>query len=259
MTSSTMDITNPANQRFAFVIPAYNHQEMIGRIIDQAKTYKYPVFVINDGSTDQTSTILKGIPGITILEHPENLGKGAALLTGFQAASKIADWAITLDADGQHDPQDTENLMSALNFNKRLIVVGVRKGMDEKHVPWTSRLGRSLSNFWVFVSGGAWLKDTQSGFRIYPIPETVNLKIKSRRYQFEVEVLVKAKWAGLPVIEVPISVHYAPGSKRISHFKPFLDIVRIVAVFAKLISQRLLIPSFVRRRMTSSSGRNRKT
>ncbi len=245
----------PASYRFVFVIPVYNHQDTIVKVIEQVKAFQYPIFVVNDGSTDQTSLKLKNIGGITVIDHPENRGKGAALKSGFQAAANIADWAITLDADGQHNPQDTEKLTSVINDTNRPIVVGARKGMDGEHVPWTSRFGRGFSNFWVFVSGGPWLQDTQSGFRIYPLPETHFLKTKSQRYQFEVEVLVKAKWAGIPIAETPISVHYEPGAKRISHFKPFKDFMRNSIAFTRLITQRILIPSPLRRRITTSSGR----
>ncbi len=242
-----------SKNRFAFIIPVYNHQEMIGKVIEQVQRFQYPIIVVDDGSTDQTSQVLQKIPGITILNHAENLGKGAALKTGFQAAAKVADWAITLDADGQHNPEDSEKLMKALEDNQRSIVVGVRRGMDGENVPWTSRFGRLFSNFWVLTSGGPWLQDTQSGFRIYPVPEVIQLKTRGQRYQFEVEILIKAKWIGMPVKEVPISVHYEPGDKRISHFKPFVDFIRNSTTFTRLITQRILIPSPLRKRMTSVS------
>ncbi len=256
MNNHTKKPGHPVNHRFAFIIPVYNHQDTIDKVIEQVKVFKFPIFVVNDGSTDQTSLKLKSIQGITVIDHPENRGKGAALKSGFQAISNTADWAITLDADGQHDPQDTAKLISAIGGNERSIVVGVRKGMDGKHVPWTSRFGRGFSNFWVFVSGGPRLQDSQSGFRIYPVPETHFLKTKGQRYQFEVEVLVKAKWVGIPVVEAPVSVHYEPGAKRISHFKPLKDFMRNSIAFTRLITQRILIPSPLRRRINTSSSRS---
>jgi glycosyltransferase involved in cell wall biosynthesis len=243
---------NPAN-RFAFVIPVYNHEEMVASVVEKACAFGFPVIVVNDGSTDHTLKILQSIQGITILNHETNLGKGAALKTGFREAEKRADWAITIDADGQHNPQETSLLLSSLEGKTRPIVIGMRNNMDGKDVPWTSRFGRMFSNFWVFASGGSFLKDTQSGFRIYPLPEVSRLKTGGDRYQYEVEILAKAGWAGIPVVEVPVSVSYCPGTKRVTHFKPFLDFMRNSKIFTILITQRILIPRPIRRRMITKS------
>ena len=118
------------------------------------------------------------------------------------------------------------SLIQAIPDNARPIVVGRREGMAGTHVPWTSRFGRKFSNFWVFLSGGPRITDSQSGFRIYPLPEAMGLNVTAKRYQFEVEILVKARWRKIPVIEAPIRVSYAPGKERISHFRPFIDFVR---------------------------------
>ena len=169
-------------------------------------------------------------------------------MTGFYRAAEIANWAITIDADGQHHPQDALNLIRAIPENSRPIVVGMRQGMAGRNVPRTSRFGRKFSNFWVRVSGGPALTDSQSGFRIYPLPESMNLDIKARRFQFEVEILVRAAWADIPVIEVPVQVSYARGSLRISHFRPVVDFMRNTRTFYQLITRRLLIHPFTRRR-----------
>jgi glycosyltransferase involved in cell wall biosynthesis len=225
---------------------------MVCSVIEQALLFGFPVFVVNDGSTDNTPEVINGIKGITVLHHKTNLGKGAALKTGFKAAAAVADWAITVDADGQHNPREARRLLESLPNHTKAIVVGVRSGMDGVNVPWTSRFGRLFSNFWVYVSGGPWLKDTQSGFRIYPLPEIAHLKTSGQRYQFEVEVLVKANWSRIPVIEVPISVRYAPGNKRVSHFKPWLDFLRNSTTFTRLIVQRIIIPPVFRKKMIQS-------
>ncbi|MCP4131818.1 MAG: glycosyltransferase family 2 protein [bacterium] len=232
--------------RFAFIIPVYNHEGKVADVITECKKLNIPVFVVDDGSTDSTYNKIKDIKGITILRHPENKGKGEALMTGFAHASGSADWAITIDADGQHAPEDTLNLIKAIPHGKRPIVVGMREGMVGPDVPWTSSFGRKFSNFWVICSGGPKVADTQSGFRIYPLPESANLRIKAKRFQFEVEVLVKAHWKKIPVVEAPISVSYRPGMERISHFRPFIDFCRNSAAFTRLICQRIFIPSFIR-------------
>ncbi|MDM8537408.1 glycosyltransferase family 2 protein [Desulfobacterales bacterium HSG17] len=229
----------PNKSNFAIVIPVYNHEQMIRDVVKKSLKLNLPVFVVDDGSTDSSYQNIKDIPNIKIIRHSFNKGKGAALLTGFIEASKTADWAITLDADGQHNPDDAIKMIQAISDNKRPLIIGMRTGMSGTNIPWTSRFGRKFSNFWVWASGGLWLNDTQTGFRIYPLPEVLNLNVKARRFQFEVEVLAKAMWKKIPIIEAPVSVSYNPGTKRISHFRPFRDFIRNSSTFTSLIFQRI--------------------
>jgi glycosyltransferase involved in cell wall biosynthesis len=236
-----MSIKNKKN-RFAFVIPVYNHSGTVAQVVKDVQALGFPVVVVDDGSTDNSYDQIKEISGITILRHEQNLGKGAAIITGFTAASAMADWAITIDADGQHYPQDAQKLIKAIPKKTRAIVVGARADMIGKHVPWTSRFGRKFSNFWVRTSGGPAISDSQSGFRIYPLPEALNLGTKARRFQFEVEILVQAKRKGVQVIETPVRVNYNPNGERISHFRPFVDFLRNSSTFTRLIFTRIFKP-----------------
>ena len=236
-----MSIENK-KERFAFIIPVYNHAATVAQIVKDALALHFPVFVVDDGSTDTTYEQIKEIAGIQILRHQQNLGKGAAIMTGFAAAAVVADWAITIDADGQHYPQDARRLIDAIPAGRRSIVVGAREGMagsEGAHIPWTSRFGRKFSNFWVWAAGGAILSDSQSGMRLYPLPEAMLLTTKARRFQFEVEILVMARRNGLPVIETPVRVVYNPDGKRISHFRPFVDFLRNSKTFTRLIFTRI--------------------
>jgi len=232
--------------RFAVIIPVFNHAQAVADVIRESLKLDFPVFVVDDGSTDSSYDKIIEINGIHPLHHKKNRGKGAAIMTGFAEAVKIADWAITIDADGQHHPPDALNLLAAIPENERPIIVGRRQGMIDRDVPWTSRFGRRFSNFWVWTSGGPGMTDSQSGFRIYPLPEAMNLNVIARRYQFEVEILVKAHWKKIHVIEAPVRVTYAMRSGRISHFHPLIDFVRNNNTFARLIVQRLFIPHRIR-------------
>jgi len=227
-------------QGLVIVIPVYNHAETITEVVQGCLKTGYPVFVVDDGSTDGTYEKLRNIKTICLLRHAENQGKGSAILTGFTQASKTAGWALTIDADGQHDPEDICELVRAIPFHGRPVIIGARQGMEKSNAPWTSRFGCKFSNFWVWASGGGIIHDSQSGFRIYPLPETLNLKVHSRRYQFEVEVLVKAVWQKMPILEVPVRVDYNPSGKRVSHFRPFVDFMRNSMVFTRLIFWRIL-------------------
>jgi glycosyltransferase involved in cell wall biosynthesis len=232
--------------RFALVIPVYNHERTVADVVHRAMALDVPVVVVDDGSTDATFERIKDIPGIRILRHRFNRGKGAALMTGFAEAARLADWAITLDADGQHDPEDARSLMRAVPAGPRPILIGRRTGMQGAEVPWTSRFGRGFSNFWVRMAGGPAVQDSQSGFRIYPLPECLHLGVKARRFQFEIEILAKAGWSGIPVAESPVSVSYRPGTPRISHFHPFFDFLRNFGMFSRLIAYRVLTLKFLR-------------
>jgi glycosyltransferase involved in cell wall biosynthesis len=233
--------------RCAIVIPAYNHGTKVRRVVEKCLQLGLPVIVVDDGSTDSTPDVLGSLSRVTVIRNKENQGKGASLLTGFAAVLRVADWAITIDADGQHDPEDVPSLIRAIPEGKRPFVIGKRAGMGHGNVPWTSRWGRRFGNFWVWASCGRWLSDSQSGFRVYPLPETLHLGTKARRYQFEVEVLVRAVWRGILIIEVPVRAIYGPPGERISHFRPWLDFWRNTQTFAKLVATRILIPSRLRK------------
>jgi glycosyltransferase involved in cell wall biosynthesis len=224
----------------AVIIPVFNHGRTVVRVAREALSLGFPVFVVNDGSTETLPPFPEDLEAVHYLQHRTNRGKGAALETGMRAAAGLADWAITIDADGQHNPQDATSLLSAIAAGQRPIVVGCRRGM--RAAPWTSRAGKEFSNFWVWVSGGPRLSDSQSGFRVYPIPETLNLAVRARRYQYEIEVLVKACRKGIPVIEAPVGVIYRADIPRISHFHPFLDFLRNTGTFSRLITRRVFTP-----------------
>jgi len=230
--------------RVAIVIPVYNHEGKVAQVVGEALKLQWPLYVVDDGSTDGTYERIKDIPSAVIIRHDRNRGKGAAVLTGCAAAATIADWAVTIDADGQHHPEDAWNLIGAVPPGERPIVVGRREGMGERHVPWKSRFGRTFSNFWVRASGGPRIQDTQSGFRLYPLPEILCLKARARRFQFEVEILARAKWYGMPVLEVPVRVTYQPEGERVSHYRGFVDFIRNTMTFSRLIFTRLCIRPF---------------
>ena len=232
--------------RCAIVIPAYNHGAQVRGVVEKCLALRLPVIVVDDGSTDSTPYVLASLSGVTVIRHKKNQGKGASLLTGFAASLQLADWAITIDADGQHDPDDILSLISliqAIPEGQRPLVIGKREGMEQGNVPWTSRWGRRFGNFWVWTSCGRWLSDSQSGFRVYPLPETLHLGTKARRYQFEVEVLIRAVWKEIPIIEAPVHALYGPPEKRVSHFRPWLDFWRNTRTFARLVATRVFIPS----------------
>jgi len=231
---------------FAFVIPVYNHARNLGEVVAAAVASGAPVIVVDDGSTDGSAEVAATVPGSTVVRHEENRGKGAAILSGLgEAQARGARFAIAVDADGQHRPDDARRLLAALwpagaARPETALVIGARVGMEKREAPWTSRMGRGFSGFWVWAAGGPRVADSQSGFRVYPVAETLALPTRARRFEFEVEVLVHARRAGIAIREVPVSVAYAPPGGRVSHFRPWRDFGRNSVTFTRLIISRFL-------------------
>jgi glycosyltransferase involved in cell wall biosynthesis len=209
------------------LIPTYNNSGTLEQVITGVLAYTDRIIVINDGSTDSTPSILEKFPQLRVINHPVNLGKGMALRNGFKAALEAGYRnVITIDSDGQHFPSDFQLFLDKIKSDPGSLIIGARN-MAVDNVPGKSTFGNRFSNFWFVVETGIRLPDTQSGFRLYPIERMKSLRFFTTRFEFEIEVLVKAAWSGIPVVSVPVSVYYAKGEERISHFRPGKDFTRI--------------------------------
>ncbi len=213
--------------RCCVLLPTYNNSHTIAAVINEVLQYTHQVVVVNDGSTDNTLEILAQFPQIKLYSYAPNRGKGWALRQGFQFAVQDGyDYAITLDTDGQHYAEDLPTMLAMLEQHKNAIVIGARN-MQQRTVPGKSSFGNKFSNFWFELETGISLPDTQSGYRLYPIKQLSHLRFFTRKYEFEIEVIVRAAWSGINVLAVPIKVYYPPAQERISHFRPFQDFSRI--------------------------------
>ena len=220
------------------VIPVYNHGATLRQVVELGLRAGWPVLVVDDGSTDGGSESLRGLD-CRVHRLPSNQGKGAALLAGAaQAAALGYDAMLTVDADGQLDPTEGLRLVEAAAGHWPCLVIGDRR-MDSPNVPGASLFGRAFSNFWVRLECGLDLPDTQSGMRLYPVHELLRLTIRCRRYDFEVESLVRLAWSGVPVRSVGISVHYPPPGERKSHFHQFKDNLRLTMLHTRLVIRAL--------------------
>ncbi|GHC42354.1 DUF2062 domain-containing protein [Ulvibacter litoralis] len=210
------------------IIPTYNNHKTLKRVIDGVLNYTNAVIVVNDGATDSTETILQAYPQLTQIHLPKNKGKGNALQIGFNKAVELGyQYAITIDSDGQHFPSDIPVFVDALvaSEEKNILLIGARN-MTQEGVPKKSSFGNKFSNFWFWFETGTSLDDTQSGFRLYPIQELKKRKFYTKKFEFEIEVIVKAAWSGTVVKNVPVNVLYDE-TERVSHFRPFKDFTRI--------------------------------
>ena len=229
------DCRKKFSPRVLVVVPVYNHAATLNEVVARIRTVHDHVLVVDDGSTDLQADTLAGLD-VPVLRHEKNRGKGAAIRTGAQAARDMGmTHIITIDADGQHDPADISLFLAAIARDENAVIVGARN-FNTPNVPGSSRFGRKFSNFWLRVQTGVILSDVQSGFRAYPLAVLNNVTCTENHYSFEVEVLVRAAWAGFSLKDVDITVYYPPKATRVSHFKSFQDNVRI-----SLLNTRLTI------------------
>ena len=227
--------------KICVIIPTYNNERTLKRVIDGVLEITDDLIVINDGATDSTSRILKKYTDITQIYLPKNKGKGNALRVGFKKAEELGyEFSITIDSDGQHYPEDIAVFVNQLEFeiNKNILLIGSRN-MNQEAVPGGSSFGNKFSNFWYKVETGIQLKDTQSGFRLYPLKELNKIKFYTSKFEFEIENIVKAAWKGIIVKNVPVKVLYDE-QERVSHFRPFKDFARI-----SLLNTWLVLVAFI--------------
>lgn len=207
------------------IIPTYNNANTLKRVIDSVLPYTSNLILVNDGSTDGTKELLKKYPELLQIHHPKNSGKGMALRHGFQKAiAHQFDYAITIDSDGQHFATDIPQFMNALENYGEALMIGSRN-MLQAGVPKKSSFGNTFSNFWFWFETGIRLEDTQSGFRLYPLKQLFK-KYFTPKFEFEIEVIVRAAWKGVAIKNIPIQILYDP-HERVSHFRPFKDFARI--------------------------------
>lgn len=221
--------------RACVIIPTYNNAVTLAGVIKDVSQYSDHIIVVNDGSTDNTTEIIQSFPAVQPVGYEKNKGKGSALRQAFKyAAAKGYKYAITIDSDGQHFAKDLPLFLNKIEENPNSIIIGARN-MNQESVPGGSSFGNKFSNFWFKVETGISSPDTQSGYRLYPLEPLKKMHFFTRKYEFEIEVLVRSAWKGVAVESVPVTVYYAPKEERISHFRPFKDFFRISVLNTVLV------------------------
>jgi glycosyltransferase involved in cell wall biosynthesis len=238
-------VKDQAEGGIAALIPAYNPSDALVSIVSELSPAHFDaIIVVNDGSDPSFGHIfsrLAALERVTVLRHAVNMGKGAALKTGLNhiyCNCAGITGVVTIDADGQHLPDDAARVAAVLSSNRESLVIGVRK--FDGDVPFRSRIGNDITRYLFKLLMGKKLTDTQSGLR--GIPRSfirVLLKIDSNGYEFELDMLLACKYAGREIIEQPINTVYVEGNKS-SHFNPFIDSMKIYFVLLRFTLASLL-------------------
>lgn len=233
-------------------MPTYNNGSTLRDVVERTLTFCQDVIVVNDGCTDTSVEILASFgKKITVVDYGKNRGKGYALKKGLEKALELNfDYAITIDSDGQHYPEDIPLFINVLQQHPNALIVGSRN-LNQENMPGGNTFANKFSNFWFKIQTGVYLPDTQTGYRLYPLKNLPNLSFLTSRYEAELELLVGAAWRGTDLLPIKINVFYPKAEERVTHFRPFWDFFRIsvlntvlcfVAVFYGLPSR------FIRRR-----------
>jgi uncharacterized protein (DUF2062 family) len=223
------------------VAPTHNNADTLLDILERVEAQRLPLVVVDDGSRDSTAARLaawrRGPRRVAVeaITHETNRGKAAALRAGFARARALGySHAVTLDTDGQLDPEDIPPMLAAARHDPGALILGVRDALQHDGP------GRRLSNFGVRLACGARLEDSQCGLRVYPLSLVEALGCRGERYAWETEILVRAAWAGAGLVEVPVHSRYFPPEKRVSSFRPISDSLRGLALHLRLLGRRLL-------------------
>lgn len=227
------------HESICVIIPTYNNEKTLRRVINGVLLFTKQILIVNDGSTDHTSTILEEFRDLNQIHFTKNKGKGMALRAGFLKAKKLGyQHAITIDSDGQHFPENLPSFeKEILEASNPILLIGSRN-LTTENVPKKSSFGNKFSNFWYWFETGETLIDTQSGFRSYPL-NNLPKRFFTNKFEFEIEVIVRAAWKGIEVKNIPIDVLYDP-AERVSHFRPFKDFTRISVLNTVLVAIALI-------------------
>lgn len=233
------------NFKPAVVIPIYNHGATIATTVARLAPYDLPIFIVDDGSDEATRALLQQLasaqPLVRLSRLPQNAGKGAAVMAGLRAAHAAGhSHAIQIDADGQHNTADLPKFLEAARAHPEAVVTGMP--IYDASAPKSRRYGRLITRFWVWVETLSFaIGDAMLGYRLYPLPATLALIDRvtiPTRMDFDIEIIVRLAWDGVPILNVPTRVIYPQDG--LSHFKLLQDNLRISWMHTRLVCRMLL-------------------
>ena len=240
------------------LIPSYNPGRKVFETVHGARAQWNPVWVVVDGSNDGTAEALQAMAkedlGLRVFVRSQNGGKGTAVLEGTEAALREGyTHVLTMDSDGQHPPDRIRDFMAASAASPACMVLG--SPVFDATAPSVRVKGRRISNFWVNVeTAGAGIEDSLFGFRVYPaspLARIMRSHLWMRRFDFDVEIVVRLSWSGVEAINLPAKVRYfTPAEGGVSHFNYLRDNVLLTSMHARLFAEFWLrLPFLLARRL----------
>ena len=237
------------------VIPVFNHQEAVTEVVSGVLAQQLTCIVVDDGSGSECAAVLNSLAGamenqVTLLRHPANRGKGAAVLTAVRYAAQTGySHALQIDADGQHRIEDIAKFIEQAAAHPRAVIIGCPH--YDGSVPGFRLWARYLTHVWVSINTLSWqIEDSMCGFRVYPLVPLIELDRQRKlgaRMSFDIEILVRLYWAGIEIINLPTAVSYPKDG--VSHFRGCLDNLLISRLHATLFFGMLLrLPSLIARK-----------
>ncbi|HEN3566554.1 TPA: glycosyltransferase family 2 protein [Yersinia enterocolitica] len=237
------------------VIPCFNHGGTMAGVLSQLAIYQLPCLIIDDGSGADTANELARLAAeyswVVLVTHPENRGKGNAVLNGLAVAQKYGySHGLQVDADGQHHLSDIPIMLVEAEKHPHCLISG--RPIYDKSVPKARLYGRYITHFWVWIETlSLSLKDSMCGFRVYPVAETLAVAAQyslGARMDFDTEVMVKLYWQGTESRFLPTKVTYPENG--ISHFDALHDNLRISWMHTRLFFGMLpRIPTLLKRHL----------
>lgn len=242
---------------YCFVIPNYNHHQVIYQTIETLVPYQLPVILVDDGSNEETKAELARVDAafdfVTLITRAENGGKGAAVHDGLREAHRLGfSHALQIDADGQHNFDDIDKMLALSQEHPDALISG--KPVYDESISKGRYYGRFITHFWVYIETLSFqLKDTMCGFRVYPLASYAELTDKVKlgtRMDYDIEVMVRLYWQGVPVRFLETKVHYPEGG--VSHFMVWRDNLLISKMHSRLFFGMLWrSPKLLFRKFTS--------
>ena len=242
------------------VVPVFDHEHAIGTTVAQLLPHGVPILLVDDGSRESCACVLRDIATkhagrVQLLRLAENGGKGAAVIAGMREAAALGgSHVLQIDADGQHDAADVPRFLAEARAHPRAIVNG--RPLYDDSVPTGRLVGRYATHVLVWINTlSLAIADSMCGFRVYPLAATLALldrEYVGRRMDFDIEVIVRLHWAGLPIRTVPTRVTYPLDG--VSHFRLWRDNARISAMHTRLFFGMLWrLPRLLLRRVSRST------
>jgi glycosyltransferase involved in cell wall biosynthesis len=228
------------------IIPVYNHEHAIVQVISKLKPFGIPCLLVNDGSSVACSAVLEDCARqeagwLTLLNRPENGGKGAAVIDGFNAAQRLGyTHAIQIDADGQHNIDDIARFLEAGRLNPEAMILG--QPVFDESIPKNRLYGRRVTNLWIAINTVSLaIADGMCGFRLYPLAavgKLINMTRIAQGMDYDIEIVVRLYWQGVEAINIPTAVCYPYDG--VSHFRLLHDNVMISKTHARLFFGMLI-------------------